>query len=372
MPSGEGQTEVEEGSEPEPGPSSTDEDEEMTIIDDGTEKNQPPTGEEAPESEESREEDSSRFGTLGREWRDQVEEEAPAASSEGAGEAEAEGSSPRTNGSSPHSTASPSPGDVPPASDLGERAELERALELLDELIELDPGNPALYRRKAKYARRLGDGDNVAGALREWARVLEGAGEWRSAHFLFQRSLEMEPGHRPSREALDRVLFEDGAGPGADGRKAAVEPASEGSPGTEEDDSGPDWSDPGDVLRAELGRATEEVYRLQSAALRLLESRQGSRDEVDARQAACEILGRYYVARQAYGRAAKVLLPILTRTGIWDEDRKDTLYLCGFSFHQLDEEERAGECFERLAKVDESFKAVLRNSGAELPSSGEA
>lgn len=370
MPSEEAKTEVSGASDDGSSSPSSAEDDEMTIIDgeDGTvEESSPERDTDASEPEET-----SRFGTLGREWRDQVADEAPPASSDDGGAGSGEGASVRTNGSSPHSATSPSPDDVPPASDLGERAELERALELLEELIELDPGNPTLYRRKAKYARRLGDGDNVAAALREWAGVLEAAGEWRSAHYLFQRSLTLEPGHRPSREALDRVLFDEGAAPGADGKKVGAGARSEGSSDAGENDSGPDWSDPGDVLRAELGRATEEVYRLQSAALRLLESRQGSRDEVDARQAACEILGRYYVARQAYGRAAKVLLPILTRTGIWDEDRKDTLYLCGFSFLQLDEDERAGECFQRLAKVDDSFKEVLRNSGAELPSSGEA
>lgn len=344
---------------------------------------------------------ASRIGTLGREWRETVQEEVPppedppeddsppedprpveatdGKNAEDNVPAEREPRArepvqraqpprPRENG------ASGRPVQVPPAEEasddsrFGERAELGRALALLDELVELDPENPDLYRRKAEYARRLEDTQTMARTFREWAEVLEAKGEWRGAHYLYHRSLELEPGDREVREALGRIVFQENASTSSGERSALSS-----GPATEsEETSSLDWSDPDAVLRAELGRATEEVYRLQGAALRLLEARQGSRDEVDARQKACEILGSYYVARQAYGRAARVLLPILTRTGIWDEDRKDTLYLCGFAFLNLDEKERARECLERLAKVDDAFSEVLRSSAASPADSGEA
>lgn len=239
-------------------------------------------------------------------------------------------------------------------SDFGEDAELRRALELLDELVELDPDKLSLYRRRAEYARRLGDEDVVLDAYLRWAEVLERRGSWRSAHLLCQQAVMLEPESERASRALSRLEGE---------RASGSDPSLPASPGwsrawrdraTETD------SDLASVIWPELRRALEEVNWLQAAALRMLPGAgEGPGDGSAAEREAAEILGRYFISREQYERAVEVLAPVLREEGS-DRDRLDALYLKGLAHLRMDEEGRAEECFRRVARRDEEFRSVAR------------
>lgn len=239
------------------------------------------------------------------------------------------------------------------AHEFGEEAELRRALDLLDELTELDPDRTSLCRRRAEYARRLGDEDALLDAYLRWAEVLERQASWRSAHLLCQQAVELRPESRRVRKVLERLEAEQGAElgvslPGGAGWGGAWRQRAD------EADSGL-----ASVIWPELRRSLEEVNWLQAAALRMLPGEsEGPADRDAAEREAAEILGRYFVARQEYERAVEVLTPVVEAASGADEDRLDALYLKGLAHLRMDEEERAGEYFRRVADQDEEFRSV--------------
>lgn len=244
-------------------------------------------------------------------------------------------------------------GTGPGGDDFGEEAELRRALDLLDELTELDPEKVSLYRRRAEYARRLDDEDALLDAYLRWAEVLERQASWRSAHLLCQQAVALRPESRRARKVLGRLEAEQGAELGvslpgrAGGGQAWRERADEADSGL------------ASVIWPELRRSLEEVNWLQAAALRMLPGEsEGPADREVAEREAAEILGRYFVAREEYERAVEVLTPVVDAASGDDEDRLDALYLKGLAHLRMDEEERAEEYFRRVADRDEEFRSV--------------
>lgn len=113
--------------------------------------------------------------------------------------------------------AMPGPTDGRPRSErsplddeLGEEAELRRALDVVDELIELRPDDLDLRARRLRYLRRLGAEGDRTDEERRLAEELANRGSWRAARLLCRLVLARRPQDSRTRELLSSLPAVDG------------------------------------------------------------------------------------------------------------------------------------------------------------------
>lgn len=255
----------------------------------------------------------------------------------------------------------------------GEGDDLHRGLAVLEDLIELDPGNPELRGRKVRYAARLGRPELVEEALVGLADVLAEAGAHRGAHLLYDEVLgrlnggnQRAAAGRRRAEVRLRSTSTRSASAAADApevytprpRDATSRPDS-GPEHTASGEGGPD--DAGAVDRAfrrrlpeALDRTPRELEHLHDATLAALEG--GDRAAVPWR--AHRGLGRYLLLRGRPTEAAPHLSAALDRAPEASEEAADVLYDLGLAHRRAERPEEARACFRRLAARDAGFAAA--------------
>ena len=231
----------------------------------------------------------------------------------------------------------------------GEQAELRRGLDVLDELIELDPDRLDHYHRRVGYAERLEDPGEIAGSWLEMASVLRDRDSSRGARLVYEHVLGLdvdaerarkgiEELDRRAREALDvPELLSDADAP-------------EGPEADRSDLAGRVW--------AELDRVRNRVQWLRGAAAMLRDD--GGDGHADGPPAgAYELAGRYYLARDDVDEAIDVLSMALERQDLDDAELVDVLFQLGLSHYRIDDRGSARKYFDRVASHDEDFGIVF-------------
>ena len=253
-------------------------------------------------------------------------------------------------------SAGPGVGDAAGATDYeeeyGEEAELRRGLDVLDELIELDPDRLDHYRRRVGYAQRLDDGEALVDSYEQMADALRRRDSERGARLVYEHVLGLDVGaeraregieelERRAREALDvPELFPDADAP---------------------DGPGGERSELGQRIWPELGRVRDRVQWLQGAAEMLRSGEQdgfgGSTGDAPPAEA-YERAGRYFLARGDADEAIDVLSLALDRQDLGDEELVDVLFQLGLSHYRIDDRGSARKYFDRVAAHDEDVGTV--------------
>lgn len=232
-------------------------------------------------------------------------------------------------------------------------AELRSGLEVLQEMLELQPDSLDLLRRKAAYARRLGDEALLVESWLDLARTLRGRDGSRGARLLAMRVLEMDPDNTEARKMLRAV---DRAATGAG------DVAEQSLTGVLEAGSDPEASG---SLRQRVAREfADEV-----GALRWLEAA----TEVslptygELPEDFFHYFGRYLMAHGRWEDAAEMLEGVADRgDGLDAGEHPELLYSLALIYRRTGHHDRAVECFRRLAAAEESFAIAWRS----LPESG--
>lgn len=230
----------------------------------------------------------------------------------------------------------------------GERAELRRGLEVLDELIELDPDRLEHYRRRVGYAERLDDSDALTDSWLELADALLRRDSSRGARLVYEHALGLDSGAEAAREGIEELneraresLDVPEPFPNAD-----VDPA--GSRGGDSELAGWVWP--------ELDRALGQVQWLQGAA-QLLDG-DGTPGTDGPPADAYELVGRYLLAKGEVDEAIDALSLALDRDDLADEELADVLFQLGLSHYRIDDRGSARRYFDRVASHDEDFRTV--------------
>ncbi len=234
----------------------------------------------------------------------------------------------------------------------GEKAELRRGLDVLDELIELDPDRLDHYRRRVGYAERLDDSDALLDSYEQMASALRRRDSWRGARLVYEHVLGLDVDAEAAREGIEELARR--------AREALDVP--ELLPDADVP-SGPEAerTELGRRIWPELGRVRDRVQWLQGAAELL---RSGDRDDFggdtgDGPPAeAYELAGRYFLARGDADEAIDVLSLALDREDLDDDELVDVLFQLGLSHYRIDDRGSARKYFERVASHDEDFGTV--------------
>lgn len=232
----------------------------------------------------------------------------------------------------------------------GERAELRRGLEVLDELIELDPGRLDHYRRRIGYADRLGDDDERIDSHVQLATALRRRDSSRAARLVYERLLRTDAGTGRAREGIEELNRE------AREELGVPEPFP-GSGVTPPGDSGAGRSELARRVWPELDRAIGQVQWLQGAA-ELLQEQDHAGAAGGPPVDACELVGRYYLTRGDVDDAIDVLSLALEREDLDDSALVDVLFQLGLSHYRIDDRGSAQKYFDRVASQDEDFRTV--------------
>lgn len=238
---------------------------------------------------------------------------------------------------------------------LGERAELRKGLEVLDELLELAPDSADLHRRKVGYALRLGDRESLEAAWVGLGRSLVESGSTRAARQAFREALALRPDQSTALSGLARLdatelerKKEEGETAGSHNRTRRMKSA-----------------DDRDV-RQQLG---QRLWTEFEESMRQLPWLEGATKTFRAAGAeflppveAYELLGRYLMARQKYEEAIRVMEMALDVEGHEDEDLADLLYHLGTCYEQVERLEEARECYERVSAVDDEFRKAWKGT----------
>lgn len=237
--------------------------------------------------------------------------------------------------------------------ELGERAELLRGLELLDEMLELQPENLELRERKLRYARRLGEPEALADALLGLADSLADRGERRSARFLYHRLLELEPRHSGAESGLTRLEALELEQKRQAGKRAGAAHSTPKQASPEEKEARRRL---GLRMWSEFEGAIRELPWLHAAT----QVYQATGPEVAPPLEAFEMLGHYLLSRGHDAQAVEVLSWAEDLAEDEDERLADIFYHLGMAHRRLGDEEEAGRYFDRLARRDPEF-ARLRD-----------
>ncbi len=252
-----------------------------------------------------------------------------------------------SNGHAPSASAGRGEG-----AELGERAELRRGLELLDELLELSPDNMDLRRRKVAYARRLADPGTLSDAYLALAEGLAERGSRRSARILYEQVLSLDEENDTAQTGLARL--------------DAVELQEKRRRGGQEADL-PSAGAADREARKALGERLWTEFEMTIRELPWLHAATQSFQAVGPdRQPALEtfqMMAHYFMARGRYDQAAEVLSAALDLSDRRDEELVDVLYYLGVARRRLGEDAAADELFERVARVDADFRESLEVLG---------
>ena len=230
----------------------------------------------------------------------------------------------------------------------GERAELRRGLEVLDELIELDPDRLEHYRRRVGYAERLDDPDALTDSWLELADALLRRDSSRGARLVYEHALSLDPGAEAAREGIEELNER--------ARESLDVP--EPFPDADVDPAGQRGGDSelAELVWPELDRALGQVQWLQGAA-RLMDD--GGLAASDGPPAdAYELVGRYLLAKGEVDEAIDALSLALDREDLDDEELADVLFQLGLSHYRIDDRGSARRYFDRVASHDEDFRTV--------------
>lgn len=239
----------------------------------------------------------------------------------------------------------------PPPDALGEEAELRKALEVLDGLLEERPGDLRLRERKVRYARRTADPGLLADAYVGLAGGLAEEGSRRGARLLYRAALELDPGGSRARQGLARLDTAELEEKRSTGKRAGALHSTPREPRREEKKARRDL---GMRLWTEFENAIREMPWLQAAT----QAYQATGPDAPPPLEAFELLGRYLLFRGRHRDAASVLSRALDLADRRDEELTDLLFHLGTAHRRLGEEEEAEACFRRLARVDPDFARV--------------
>lgn len=236
-----------------------------------------------------------------------------------------------------------------PAAEAGRAEELARGLEVLEELIELAPSDLGLRRRKAAYARRMGDPELLGDALLGLADALAEAGHRRGAWLVYEGVLErLRPGSGRAGSGLEALRAED---PACEPSPPGALPADEARPAGRRD--------PDADFRRRLTAALRDVPRalthLHAAAEAV--AALGADETVPA--VAHLRLARHLLLRDRPAEAVQHLETALDR-GARGEEAADALFHLGRALSRSGDREAASARFRELAEIDRGV-AVARS-----------
>lgn len=253
--------------------------------------------------------------------------------------------------------------DGPPAGGetLGEEAELRRGLELVDELLEVQPDSLELRERRLRYARRLGDRELLVETCLDLAELLAKEDRRRSARVLYRRVLELDPENQTAESGLARLDVGELEEKRQSGKRAG---AAEGAPTASTPEEQEARRELGMRLWTEFENSIREMPWLHAAT----QAYQSAGPDALPPLEAFEMLAHYLMARDRHGDAADVLVRALDLSDARDEEMADILYYLGVAHREMGDRGRAEEYFERLAEVDPEFERVR----SELPDDPDA
>jgi tetratricopeptide (TPR) repeat protein len=239
---------------------------------------------------------------------------------------------------------------------LGEEAELRRGLELVDELLEVQPDSLELRERRLRYARRLGDREVLVETCLDLAELLAKEEERRSARVLYRRVLELDPDNQAAESGLARLDVGELEEKRQSGKRAGAAGGAQTASTPEEQEARREL---GMRLWTEFENSIREMPWLHAAT----QAYQSAGPDALPPLEAFEMLAHYLMARDRHRDAADVLVRALELSDAGDEEMQDILYYLGVAHRKMGDRERAEEYFERLAGVDPEFARVR----AELP-----
>jgi tetratricopeptide (TPR) repeat protein len=245
--------------------------------------------------------------------------------------------------------------------ELGEEAELRRGLELVDEMLEVQPDSLKLRERKVRYARRLGDRDTLVDAFLDLAERLAQEDSRRSARALYREVLELDPENEAAEAGLARLDVGELEDKRQSGKRAG---AGHGTPEAATPGEQEARRELGMRLWTEFENSIREMPWLHAAT----QAYQATGPESLPPLEAFEMLAHYLMARGRDRDAAQILSRSLELAGDEDEKMADVLYYLGVAHEKLGEEGRAEEYFRRLESVDPEFSRVrsaIRDTGDE-------
>ncbi len=238
------------------------------------------------------------------------------------------------------------------STELGEKAELRRGLQLLDELLELTPDNMDLRRRKVAYARRLADDATLGESYLALAEGMAERGSRRSARILYEQVLSLDEDNETALAGLARL--------------DAVELQEKRRQGGSESDL-PQARPADRAARAELGQSLWQEFEMTIRELPWLHAATQSFQAVEAdRQPAPEtflMMAHYFMARDRYDQAAEVLAAALELSERDDAELVDILYYLGVARQRQGDQSAADQLFARVAAVDADFRESLEILG---------
>jgi tetratricopeptide (TPR) repeat protein len=247
-------------------------------------------------------------------------------------------------------------GDIPGGgsrggNDLGEEEELRRGLDLLDELLEVDPDNVDLMERKVRYARRLEDRDELVGAYLDLADAMAERGSRRGARLLYNQVLELDAGNQQAEAGLGRLDRGELEQKRQTGKRAGAAHATPRDPSPEEKEARRHL---GMRLWTEFEKAVQEMPWLHAAT----QTYQSTSPEAAPPVEAFEMLAHYLISRDRCREAADILEQAVKVADRSDEEIADALYYLGVAHDRLGESEKAAGYFRRLDEVDHEFASV--------------
>ncbi|MFO7587235.1 MAG: tetratricopeptide repeat protein [Gemmatimonadota bacterium] len=259
----------------------------------------------------------------------------------------------------------------------GEERRFAEALRVVDRLLDLRPDDVVLHHQRAELAIMLRDRPALVGAYVDLAASLLRQGAPRSAATVFERLLEVDPGHAGALEALARLRSERSAP--ADARGAPSPPSGDRSDalpprhaagGGEFDElldalraelPGPDGVDDDPDAHFELGIAFKQMEMWEEALAELERAVKGLADPRPAQEAAGECLVRLGRNGRALGvlEEAESLYPEGEERG-----RLGVLYWRAEALTGLGRGGEARDLLARIVAVDPDFRDAARRLAA--------
>ncbi len=205
--------------------------------------------------------------------------------------------------------------------------------------------------RKVRYARRLGDRDELVGAYMELADAMAERGSRRGARLLYNQVLELDEGNQQAEAGLGRLDRGELEQKRQTGKRAGAAHATPRDPSPEEKEARRHL---GMRLWTEFEKAVQEMPWLHAAT----QTYQSTSPEAAPPVEAFEMLAHYLISRDRCREAADILEQAVKVADRSDEEIADALYYLGVAHERLGESEKAAEYFRRLDEVDHEFASV--------------